>query len=123
MCFGTLADFGQPKPNQAWNELPQPQDFTAFGLLNVKPCFFQTVVPVDFGAIEVQSRLFVDDHVDAVAVVLAVRFVVETVVKIQRVAKSAAATAGDADTEQHRVVKNCVLFGTAELLPRLARST
>lgn len=25
--------------NQAWNELPQPQDFTAFGLSNVKPRF------------------------------------------------------------------------------------
>jgi hypothetical protein len=36
--------------NQAWKELPQPQDFTAFGLSNVKPRFSipskkSTVVP------------------------------------------------------------------------------
>ena len=36
--------------NQAWKELPQPQDFTAFGLSNVNPRFSMpskksTVVP------------------------------------------------------------------------------
>ena len=67
--------------------------------------FLEAFVPIDGGAVQVQSAFFVDNHSDTVALVFAVGLFIKTVVEIQGVIETAATAAGNADSQHHRFIK------------------
>ncbi len=92
--------------------------FHGVGVLERKALLFETFVPVDGRSVQVQSTFLIDHDGDAVRFKLAVRFLIETVIEIQRVVQTAAATTGDTDPQQHRIFKIVLLLEPSDFLSR-----
>ncbi len=85
----------------------------SIGILEGKALLFETIKPVNGGSVEIQSTLLIDDDWNAVAFILAIGLVVVVVVKVQRVVEAAAATASDANSENHGLIE--IMFSAETL--------
>ena len=83
------------------------------GILKREPLFFQTLEPINGGAVKVQGALLVDYDGHSVALVLAIDLIVERFIEIQGVIEPAASAAGDADPQYNVVLE--VMFFTKSL--------
>jgi hypothetical protein len=71
------------------------------GIFEGEPLLFQAFVPIHGRTIKIERTLFVNNYGDAVAVILAIGFFIEFVIKIELVIETAATSPGDSDPEEH----------------------
>lgn len=83
------------------------------GVFEREALLFEAFVPIDRGAIQVQSALFVDDNFDAMTIEFAVDLFIELVIEIQRIAETAATASGDSNSKDHVIAE--IVFGLKPL--------
>lgn len=88
------------------------------GIVELESALVEPFVPVDRGAFEQQSALFVDNHLHAVILVFVVAIGIEGFVELELIAVSATSTRGCTDPEEHFRLKFLFFANAVDFLRR-----